>query len=79
VSAAPPPASQLYITTSFAEFALCSAPHKPKKQGEKTFYQEIGKLLIREGGKNGVLFLHHLDGECAVFLQEPRDAEGSGK
>ncbi len=43
---------------------------KAKKQGEKTFYQEVGKLLIREGGKNGVL-----------FLQEPRDPaqEGSGK
>jgi hypothetical protein len=23
---------------------------KAKKQGEKTFYQEIGKLLIRESG-----------------------------
>ena len=46
---------------------------KAKKQGEKTFYQEVGKLLIREGGKNGVLFLHHLDGEFPVFLQEPRE------
>jgi len=54
---------------------------KAKKQGEKTFYQEVGKLLIRESGKNGVLFLHHLDGEFAVFLQEPRDPaqEGAGK
>ena len=29
---------------------------KAKKVGEKAFYQEVGKLLIREGGKNGVLF-----------------------
>jgi hypothetical protein len=37
--------------------------------------------LIRESGKNGVLFLHLLDGEFAVFLQEPRDPgqETSGK
>jgi hypothetical protein len=52
---------------------------KAKKVGEKAFYQEVGKLLMREGGKNGVLFLHHLDGEFAVFLQEPRDAESAGK
>ncbi len=43
-----------------------------KNQGDKTFYQEIGKLLIRESGKNGVLFLHFLDGEFAVFVQEPK-------
>jgi hypothetical protein len=42
-----------------------------KKQGDKTFYQEVGKLLIRESGKNGVLFLHFLD-EFAVFVQEPK-------
>jgi hypothetical protein len=35
---------------------------RAKKQGDRTFYQEVGKLLIREGGKNGVLFLHFLDG-----------------
>ena len=46
---------------------------KAKKQGDKTFYQEVGKLLIRETGKNGVLFLHFLDGEFAVFMQEPKE------
>ena len=46
-----------------------------------TFYQEVGKLLFRESGKNGVLFLHFLDGEFAVFAQEPRDSaqESGGK
>ena len=43
---------------------------KAKKQGDKTYYQEVGKLLIREGGKNGVLFLHHLDGEFPVFAKD---------
>jgi hypothetical protein len=52
---------------------------KAKKQGDKTFYQEVGKLLIRESGKNGVLFLHFLDGEFAVFVQEPKARpEGAG-
>ncbi len=48
---------------------------KVKKQGDKTYYQEVGKLILRESGKNGVLFLHWLDGEFAVFLQEPKDAK----
>ena len=54
---------------------------KTKKQGDKTFYQEVGKLLLRESGKNGVLFLHFLDGEFAVFAQEPREStqESGGK
>jgi hypothetical protein len=51
---------------------------KAKKQGDKTFYQEVGKLLIREGAKNGVLFLHFLDGEYAVFAKEPKDAKLDG-
>jgi hypothetical protein len=48
---------------------------KAKKQGDKTFYQEVGKLLIREGAKNGVLFLHFLDGEYAIFAKEPKEAK----
>ena len=48
---------------------------KAKKQGDKTFYQEVGKLLIREGAKNGVLFLHFLDSEYAVFAKEPTEAK----
>ncbi len=57
---------------------------KAKKQGEKTYYQEVGKLIIREGGKNGVLFLHWLDGEFAVFAKEAKassepEAEGEAK
>ena len=43
------------------------------EEGEKSFYQEVGKLFIREGGKNGGLFLHFLDGEFAVFMQEPKE------
>jgi hypothetical protein len=31
---------------------------RAKKQGDRTYYQEVGELLIREGGKNGILFLH---------------------
>ena len=49
---------------------------KAKKLGDKTFYQEVGKLLIREGAKNGVLFLHFLDGEYAVFAKEPKPDDG---
>jgi len=49
---------------------------KAKKLGDKTVYQEVGKLLIREGAKNGVLFLHFLDGEYAVFAKEPKPDDG---
>ena len=51
---------------------------RAKKQGDRTYYQEVGKLLIREGGKNGVLFLHFLDGEFAVFAKEPKEAPQNG-
>jgi hypothetical protein len=45
---------------------------KVKMQGEKKYYQEVGKVLIRESGENGVLFLHFLDGEFALFAQEEK-------
>lgn len=49
-----------------------------EKEGEepRKYYHEIGTLLIRDGGQNGALWLHHLDGEFALFLKEPK-AEGA--
>jgi len=46
---------------------------KAKKNGEKTYYQEVGKIVLRESG-SGVLFLHFMDGEFAVFPKEPKPA-----
>jgi hypothetical protein len=49
-----------------------------KTEGSRPFYMEVGKLILREGDKgvNGTLFLHHLDGQFAVFPAEKRDAAG---
>ena len=46
---------------------------KAKKNGEKTYYQEVGKIVLRESG-SGVLFLHFMDGEFAVFPKDPKPA-----
>ena len=46
---------------------------KAKKQGDKTYYQEVGKIVLRESG-SGVLFLHFMDGEFAVFPKDPKPA-----
>jgi hypothetical protein len=49
---------------------------KTDKQGKK-HYAEIGKLVLRENG-NGVLFLHLLDGEYAVFPKKKGEPDEIG-
>ena len=45
-------------------------------EGEK-FYMEVGRLVMRETdkGASGTLYLHHLDGDFAVFPAERREAK----
>ena len=40
---------------------------------DKKIWNQVGTVIIREGGKNGALFLHFLDGDFALFLKD--DAE----
>lgn len=42
----------------------------------KTYYQEVGTVIIREDGMSGVLFLNHLDGDYALFKKEPKEDRG---
>lgn len=58
-----------------AVFAIRKAK-KGKTEGE-VFWADCGTLLLRASGKNGVLFLNHLDGEYAVFLKDD-DKKGAG-
>ena len=46
-----------------------------RKATDKLFYLEVGRLVIRETekGVSGTLYLHHLDGDFAVFPSEKRD------
>ena len=46
-----------------------------RKEGDKPFYMEVGRLLMRETekGVSGTLYLHHLDGDFAVFPAEKRE------
>jgi hypothetical protein len=46
-----------------------------RKETDKPFYLEVGRLVIRETekGVSGTLYLHHLDGDFAVFPAEKRD------
>jgi hypothetical protein len=43
---------------------------------EKVHYPEVGTLILRDNDENGVLFLHFLDKEFAVFRKEPRGIIG---
>ena len=48
------------------------------RDGKRTFWNEVGRLTIREsdaGKTTGSLYLHMLEGDFAVFLVEPK-AEG---
>ncbi len=51
---------------------------KKVKEGAdgKKHYQEVGKLILRDSG-SGVIYLHFLDGEFAVFPATKRDASAS--
>ncbi len=46
-----------------------------RKESDKPFYMEVGRLLIRETekGVSGSLYLHFLDGDFAVFPAEKRE------
>ena len=42
----------------------------------KTAWHQIGTVVIREGGQNGVLFLTWLEGDYPLFLKdEARDGD----
>jgi hypothetical protein len=51
-----------------------------RKETDKPFYLEVGRLVIRETekGVSGTLYLHHLDGDFAVFPAEKRDEKAEG-
>ena len=42
---------------------------------DKRIWNQIGTVIIREGGKNGALFLNFLDGDFALFVKDRDDAE----
>jgi len=52
-----------------------------RKEGDKPFYMEVGRLVIRETEKgiSGSLYLHMLDGDLAVFPVEPKPEEAQGE
>lgn len=43
---------------------------KTAKDGNTTFYKEVGTLIINEGEGTGVMYLHLLDGEFRLFSEE---------
>lgn len=49
-------------------------------EGTKKFYRPVGKVIIHEGGKSGVLFINILDSELALFRQDPKakDSDDAG-
>ena len=49
-----------------------------RKEGDKSFYMEVGRLVMRDGDKgvNGTLFLHMFDGQYAVFPVEKKEENG---
>lgn len=53
------------------------------KNGEgKKFYNEVGRLFLRDGdkGTNGSLYLHlHAGVEYAVFPVEPKEDKAAGE
>ncbi len=46
-----------------------------RKESDKPFNMEVGRILIRETEKavSGSLYLHFLDGDFAVFPAEKRE------
>ncbi len=46
---------------------------KPGKDPEKKFFQQVGKLIMRDNG-NGTIFLHMMDGDFAVFPKTEQPA-----
>ena len=50
--------------------------HMKKKHTTKSgvvIYKEVGTVVIRDSGKNGVAYLNWLDGEFALFLKDAKD------
>lgn len=50
---------------------------KQARSGDRRFYNEVGRLFIRETekGVSGTLYIHALGGEFAVFPVEPKDEQ----
>jgi hypothetical protein len=46
-------------------------------QGDEARPRKVGRLILREGGENGVLFLNWHDGEFAVF--ERKSVQGAAR
>ena len=57
---------------------------KKVKQGKgllgKSFYMEVGRLILRKTDKGdvGTLYLHHLDGDFVVYPAEKKDKGEAG-
>ena len=45
----------------------------------KKIWNQVGTAIIREGGKNGALFLNWLDGDFALFVKDRADAPASAE
>lgn len=70
------------MATNATQFVVKAARKVKKGNGERTFYNEVGRLFIREGekGLSGTLYLHLTGGEYAVWPVEPKDEEaGNGE
>ena len=67
------------MATTAKQFVVKKA--KKSRDGNRTFYSEVGRIFLREGekGTNGTLYLHFLDGEFAVFPVEPKEDEAPGE
>ena len=46
---------------------------------DKKIWNQIGTVIIREGGKNGALFLNWLEGDFALFAKDRADAPESAE
>jgi len=70
----------LFRKESDGKKATLYAVRKAKKGKAEadTFWADVGTLLVRDSGQNGVLFLNHLDGEFAVFLKDAERKKETG-
>jgi hypothetical protein len=66
------------MATEAKQFVVKKA--KKSRDGTKTFYNEVGRIFLRETekGVNGTLYLHLHDGEYAVFPVEPKEDAPTG-
>ncbi|WP_342382196.1 hypothetical protein NVS55_40070 (plasmid) [Myxococcus stipitatus] len=60
-------------------FNVVRAEKWTDKEGkEQTRFLEVGSVLIRESGENGVLWLNMIPGDFPLFLRKPKDQQQQG-